>query len=138
MDVLEKVRQWLVTYPEWEEGNLLYIDFTDAVPGNTGLYPTGVEVVSRTEDVLGQVTLRCRYHFSLYRVGCTAEEGADARWLLGFQDWVMQQSAAGLAPRFGDEPGRETIRAERGKLKEKQPGTSVYAVELTVEFARKF
>lgn len=138
MDVLEKVRQWLITYPEWETGNLLYLDFTDGVPGNSGLYPQGLEIASRKENVLGQVTLHCRYHFTLYRVGRTADDGADARWLLGFQDWVLQQSAAGLAPRFGDEPGLERIRAEQGKLREKQPATDVYAVNLTAEFVRKF
>ena len=39
MDVLDKVRQWVQTFPLWEEGNLLYIDFTDGVPGNVGIFP---------------------------------------------------------------------------------------------------
>ena len=38
MTDLEKVRQWLLSYPKWEEGGVLYVDHTDAVPGNGGLY----------------------------------------------------------------------------------------------------
>ena len=138
MDVLEKVRQWVQTFPLWEEGNLLFIDFTDGVPGNAGLFPTGMEVLSRREDVLGGVKLRCRYNFCIYRVGAADDGGADARWLLQFQDWVLQQCAAGLAPRFGDEPKMETIRAEQGKLRDRQPGMQVYAVVLTAEFVKKY
>lgn len=138
MDVLDKVRQWVRKFPLWEEGNLLYIDFTDGVPGNVGIFPEGLQVLSRREDVLGRKELRCRYNFCIYRVGDSWCAGDDARWLLRFQDWVLQQSAAGLAPVFGDVPGMETIRAEKGKLREKQPGMQAYAVVLTADFVRKF
>ena len=39
MTDLEKVKNWLLTFPQWEEGGQLYVDYTDAVPGNAGLYP---------------------------------------------------------------------------------------------------
>lgn len=139
MDVLETLRQWLLTFPQWEAGNLLYIDYTDAVPGNLGLYPAGLEILSSSADVAGNVTLRCRYNFVLYRMGSACADGRDAAWLLAFQNWVLEQSLAGLAPVFGEEPALERIRAEKGKLKEtSQPGTGVYAVVLTAEFVRKF
>jgi len=139
MDVLLKLRQWLLTFPQWEEGNLLYIDFTDAVPGSTGLYPAGLEILSSNADVAGNVTLRCRYNFVLYRMGGGCPDGRDAAWLLDFQSWVLAQNAAGLTPVFGDEPALERIRAEKGKRKEtSQPGTGVYAVVLTAEFVKKF
>lgn len=138
MDVLDQVRQWLLTYPKWEEGNLLYIDYTDGMPGNSGLFPTGFQVLSRQEDVLGGVKVLCRCNFSLYRVGTADPEGADARWLMEFQQWVLQQSAAGLAPKFGDEPNMEIIRAEKGTLRERHPGMQVYAVVLTAEFVKKY
>ena len=101
MDILERVRQWVKGFPQWEEGNLLYIDFTDGVPGSSGLYPGGLEVVSAKADVLGGVKMTCRYHFCLYRVGNAEGSGRDAAWLLAFQNWVLEQSALGLAPRVG-------------------------------------
>ena len=139
MEVLEKVRQWVTSFPLWEEGNLLYIDFTDGVPGNAGLHPGGLEVVSAKADVLGAVTMTCRYHFFLYRMGSAQGDGRDAAWLLAFQNWVLQQQAQGLAPKFGDDPAAERIFAEKGQLKDaSQPGAGVYAVKLTAQFARKF
>ena len=140
MDDLEKLRQWVQTFPKWEEGNLLYIDYTGAVPGNTGLYPMGMELVSRQEDITGGITAQCRYRFSLYRVTTGQEDNTqNAAWLMEFQNWVLQQSLQGLAPTFGDVPARERIRAEKGRLKSgSQTGTGVYSVELTTEFVKKY
>ena len=140
MNALEKVRQWVQTFPKWEEGQLLYIDYTAAVPGNTGLYPMGMKVLGSQEDILGGVTVRCCYQFALYRVVSGQEDrDADAEWLLAFQEWVQQQSVLGYAPTFGDVPGQETIRAEKGRLKEgSQAGTGIYCVELTAEFVKKY
>ena len=139
MDVLEKVRGWVQTFPEWEEGQL-HIDYTGAAPGNTGLFPVGVEEVARREDVLGNVTVSCRCGFLLYRVTTGQEDNEkNAAWLLQFQDWVREQSALGLAPTFGDVPAQERIRAEKGRLKNaSQVGTAIYSVELTAEFVKKY
>lgn len=140
MTDLEKLRQWLLTYPKWDAGGLLYIDYTDGVPGNSGLYPAGLEEVSRREDVLGNVTVGCRYHFALYRVTTGQADNRDnAQWLLDFQSWVRAQSQAGLAPTFGDEPAREQIRAEKGRLhKASQTGTGTYTVTLTADFVKHY
>lgn len=140
MTDLEKVRQWVLTYPQWGEDTLLHIDHTDAVPGNSGLFPAGLEEVARREDVLGNVTVQCRYRFRLHRVAAEQEDrAADAQWLMEFQKWVQQQSGAGLAPKFGDVPEKEWIRAEKGKLQEvSQVGTGTYAVTLTAEFIKNY
>lgn len=137
---LEKLRQWVMSFPRWEDESLLYIDYTGAVPGNVGLYPAGLEEVSRTEDVLGNVTVLCRYRFSLYRVSSGQEDGTiNALWLMDFQNWVRDQSLRGLAPAFGDDPAKEQIRAEKGRLKNgSQTGTGVYCVELTAEFVKVY
>lgn len=137
MDALDKLRQWLPTFPKWEEGKLLYVDFTDGIPGNAGLFPKGEQVLSKREDVLGRVTLRCRYHFALYRVTAGQEDQQEnARWLMEFQEWVRRQDALGLAPKFGDLPG-EHIRAEKGQLNSrKQAGSGVYTVLLTADFTK--
>ena len=139
MDILDKVRQWVTGFPLWEEGNLLYIDDMDAVPGSMGFFPGGLEVVSATADVLGGVKMTCRYHFALYRVGNANGDGADARWLAAFQAWVLEQTALGLAPVFGDEPAMERIVAEKGALKDHhQPGTGIYMVKLTATFVKNY
>ena len=139
MDILDKVRQWVTGFPLWEEGNLLYIDDMDAVPGSMGFFPGGLEVVSAKANVLGGVKMTCRYHFALYRVGNANGDGADARWLAAFQTWVLEQTARGLAPVFGDEPAMERIVAEKGALKDNhQPGTGIYMVKLTATFVKNY
>lgn len=139
MDILEKVRQWVQTFPLWEEGNLLYIDYLEGVPGKAALYPGGLEVISAKADVLGGVRLRCRYHFAMYRVGCAQDDGVDAKWLAAFQSWVVEQSARGLAPVFGDEPAAERIFAEKAAMKDTSlPGSDIYTVKLTAQFVKKY
>lgn len=138
MTALEKMVQWLKTFPLWEDD--LHIDDLGAAPSNTGLYPGGLEEVSRREDVLGNVTVVCRLHFLLYRRTARQQDnGESSRWLLQLQDWVQKQSAAGLAPVFGDDPKKERIRAEKGKLQEaSQTGTGKYAVAITAEFEKQY
>ena len=136
MTALEKLVQWLKTFPLWEDEKL-HIDYLDALPGNSGLYSGGLEEISRREDVLGNVTVKNRLHFVLYRLTLSTEE--NSRWLLMLQNWVQSQSAAGLAPVFGDTPETEHIRAERGKLQSvPQTGTQKFAVTITAEFEKHY
>ena len=139
MTALEKVIAWLRTFPLWKE-ETLHVDYLAAVPGNAGLYPGGLEELSRRTDVLGNVTVRNRLHFVLYlRTAGQQDNGENSLWLMEFQNWVQAQSAAGLAPVFGDAPKDETIRAERGKLHNAdQTGTGKYAVTLTAEFVKYY
>lgn len=139
MTALEKMTAWLQTFPLWQ-GETLYVDYVDAVPGNAGLYPEGLEQVSRREDVLGNVTVKNRLHFVLYRVTAGQQDNREnSAWLLELQKWVQEQSAAGLAPSFGDAPHRERICAQKGKLKSaSQTGTGTYTVNLTVEFTKQY
>ena len=139
MTDLTTLSSWLLTFPGWDEGWVLHTDRTEAEPENTGLFPLGAEELSRREDVLGNVTVRCRYRFYLYRVAQQSDPQANARWLLEFQQWVQQQSAIGAAPRFGDDPKAERLRAEKGKLSEaSQTGTGTYVVTLTAEFVKVY
>lgn len=131
--MLEKMRQWLETFPGWE--GTLQLDYVDAVPDSTGLYPRGLTELSRREDVLGNLTVRCRCDFLLRR---TAGQSAEnAQWLLDFQSWVMEQDRLGLAPAFGDVPGTQQLRASEGRLdSHKQVGSALYTVQLSVEFTK--
>ena len=133
--MLDTMLTWLQTYPDWE--GTLRLDYAEAVPGNSGLYPKGITELSRREDVQGNLTVRCSCTFTLRRVAAAGEE--NARWLLRFQSWVADQSRLGLAPKFGDDPGRERIRAFEGRLdKHTQAGAACYTAQLSVEFTKYY
>ena len=133
--MLDKVMNWLQTFPLWE--GTLQVDYADAIPGSTGLYPRGITELSRREDVLGNVTVRCSWGFALQRAALPGEE--NARWLMEFQNWVADQDRLGLAPKFGDDPKSERIRASEGQLQSHaQVGSALYTVKLLAEFTRIF
>ena len=134
MTDLEKLRQWLLTFPKWED--TLQVEYTEAEPGSAGLFPLGLEEVSRREDVLGNVQVACRYRFSLYR-RTTRQQETNAQWLLEFQNWVQQQSVDGKTPRFGDVPEAEKMRAEKGTL-QNHAITDTFAVTLIAEFMKVY
>lgn len=114
------------------------MDFTEQAPGNAGLFPKGLEEISRREDVLGNLQVTCRYRFALYRQTAGQGDGtADAQWLLDFQNWVQQQSAAGLAPHFGDVPARERLQAQQGALQAASQ-TGTYVVTLIADFMKVY
>ncbi len=130
--MLETVKTWLQTYPGWEG---IQLDYVDALPGNSGLYPRGITELSSREDVLGNKTVRYRCTFLLRKTAAAGED--NARWLLDFQQWVALQDAMGLSPQFGDEPKRQRIRALEGRLdSHTQVGSAMYTAQLTVEFTK--
>lgn len=139
MTELDRIVSWLHTFPLWGDTELS-VDHVKAVPGNAGLYPQGVEELSRHSDVLGNVTVENRLRLVLYRVSAGQSDSTDAaNWLLQLQNWMQSQSAAGRAPRLGDDPAREQIRAEQGKLRNaSQSGTGKYAVTITAEYVKQF
>ena len=138
MTDLDKLRQWLMTYPGWD--GELQVDFVDPEPGNAGLFPEGLEETEHKEDILGNLQIFCRYRFVLYRQMAGQQDGThNAQWLLAFQNWVQQQSAEGLAPQFGDVPERERLQARSGALKKAdQVGTGTYTVTLIAEFMKVY
>lgn len=138
MTKLERVRQWLQTYPQWQ-GDLT-VDILPAGPGHAGLFPGGVEELSRKEDILGNRQTRCRLQFVLWRqIGTMEDNAVHAAWLLDFQQWVRQQSLAGLTPQLGDVPAHESLRAEKGSLQKISPtGIGTYSVTLTAEFTKLY
>ena len=132
MTDLDKLRNFLLSYPQWEAGQLLYIDRCDG--GENGLFPQGVQELSRKTDVLGNRVVHYRVPFMLYRSG--AQRAEDARWLLDFQKWLAQMSILGKTPVFGDVPQEETLRAEKGRLEKNRDSSGLYAVTLTAEFTK--
>ena len=136
MTILEELKNWLKSGPLWED--TLEIDTVSALPGSSGLFPRGITEISRKTDILGNVTTENKMQFVLYRVTPHPPED-NSRFLLALQEWIQQQSACGLAPRFGDDYSRERIRAEQGKLHAvPQASTGKYGVNITVEYIKNY
>ena len=135
MTDLEKMQQWLQTYPGWQD--TLQVDCADPAPGNAGLFCEGLEERARQEDIAGDLQISCRYRFTLCRRVNRDGGETDAMWLLDFQNWVQRQNALGLAPRFGDVPYLEQMQAQKGMLKDRGQ-TALYAVTLTADFIKVY
>ena len=135
MSELEKLQAWLKTFPLWDGS--LSIDVTDAVPGGMGLFPKGLQELSRREDVLGNLTVRYRWRFVLRR-NQAAQMQENAHWLMQLQKWAAQQCCQGLAPRFGDAAQAEQLRICEGSLQQRNEGGSGYTALLSVDFTKIF
>lgn len=140
MTALEKMREFIRAYPNYDEISRLDIDFTDNVPNSAGLFPSGLTEVRRERDILGDVTVTNQYNFALYT---TFEkfEGAEenAEWEIGLQEWIQEQSAKRLAPTFGDTPWTESIRAQNGQLySAEDEGTALYVMQINATFQKQF
>lgn len=144
MTPLEKLKKWLGTYPGYDILSAFQVDYTDQVPNNGGVYPSGLVEINRRSDIVGNVTVVNQYNFGLYYVFEKApgdDTGAtiNADWIMDFQEWVQEQSATKRAPIFGDVPSSEKIIAQNGILYETdEEGTATYMVQLSVEFVRKY
>lgn len=144
MTALEKIRDFIRSYPGADILRDFQVDFTDQVPANGGIFPSGLVEISRKADVLGNISVTNQYNFGLYYVFPKSpgdDEGAavNAGWLMDFQEWVQEQSALGLAPAFGDAPGKERIAAQNGVLYDAQDeGLATYMVQLSVQFVKEF
>lgn len=142
MSDLEKVRNWLLSYPKIDRIQGLGVDYYSAQPNNGSIDPSGLVEISRTTDIIGNTTVRNQYNFALYFVLAKSPEdnvGAteNADWLLDLQKWIQEQSIRKQAPIFGDEPKTETISAQNGKVDAAdEEGTGVYSVQLSIEFTK--
>ena len=145
MTALEKIRDWIATYPGYNILADFQVDYTDQMAANSGgIFPSGLVEVGRTTDITGTVTVVNQYNFALYYTFYKAPGDAEgaaitADWLMDFQEWAQSQSIAGKAPVFGDRPRDERIIAQNGTLYEPDAeGTALYAVQLSVQFMKIF
>ena len=139
---LERLRVWLATYPGYDILDNMLVDYINEIPGAASLMPAGLTEISRTEDILGNVTVRNQYNFGLYLAlekspGDDIASAYNAGWVLDFQRWVQAQSVAHAAPTFGNIDQRdEAIKAQNGALLDTgKEGVAVYVVQLSAEFS---
>lgn len=144
MTDLERVRQWLATYTGSIPVQGMKVDYFSPNPDNGSIDPSGFIEVSRTTDIMGNVTVENQYNFALYFVLLKSPDddtGAtdNAALLMDFQRWVQDQSVCRLAPVFGDDPDAETIKAQNGALyAADEEGTAIYMVQLSINFIKYF
>lgn len=144
MTDLEKIRNWIYTYPGINAALDLQVDYYSNAPENSSIAPSGLQELSRKEDILGNVIVENQYNFALYFVfpktpGDDISATKNAEWLLNFQCWAQEQSIRRLVPTFGDEPKKETIKAQNGEIVDADPdGIGVYMVLLSINFIKQY
>lgn len=144
MNDLEKIREWISTYPGTSKLRGLKVDYYSQDPNNGSIDPSGLVEISRTEDILGNTTVENQYNFALYYVfvkdpGDDTGAAENADWIMEFQRWVQEQSIRHLVPTFGDEPRKETIKAQNGALyAADEEGTAIYTVQLSINFTKYY
>lgn len=144
MNALEKITNFIRSYPGADILRDFRVDYTDQIPANGGIFPSGLVEISRKADIFGNVTVTNQYNFGLYYVFEKApgdNEGAsvNADWLMDFQEWVQARSVLGEAPAFGDVPRDEKITAQNGVLYSAgDEGLATYMVQVAVRFIKKF
>lgn len=144
MTDLERVRQWLGTYPGTAAALEFKVDYFDKAPDSLSIAPSGLVEISRSEDILGNVTVENQYNFALYFVMAKDpgdDDGAkfNADLLLDLQRWVQEQSVRHLVPVFGDEPKKEAVKAQNGAIIEASSrGVAIYMVLLSINFIKHY
>lgn len=144
MTALEKIKTWLATYSGFDILERFQVDYTDQIPANGGVFPSGLEEITRRTDIVGNSTVENQYNFGLYYVflkapGDDAGATINADWIMDFQEWAQAQSVTGEAPVFGDVPAAERIIAQNGILYDAtDEGLATYMVQLSVRFIKKF
>ena len=145
MSDLDRLREWLKTYPGAEQLAQMNVDYTDALPGQFGVFPSGLVEISRRRDIVGDTTVQNQYNFAIYIVfpkspGDDAGALINADWVMDFQKWVQEQSITGKAPTFGNYSVRtETMSAQNGALYEADAeGLAMYMVQLSAVFTNYY
>lgn len=144
MTALEKITGFIKSYPGADILRDFQVDYTDQIPANGGIFPSGLVEISRNTDLCGNVAVVNQYNFGLYYVfekapGDDAGAVVNAGWLMDFQEWVQARSVLGEAPVFGDDPRQEKITAQNGVLySAEDEGLATYMVQVSVRFIKLF
>ncbi len=141
MNELEKIKEWLKTFPDFDILAEFQVDSTDHIPNHGGIFPGGLIEISRRQQISGSVTVTNQLNFGIYYVFSKspeddAEAAINADWVSSFQRWVQEQSVCGLAPTFGNvNQTGEVIKAENGALYDAdKDGTATYMVQLSIKY----
>ncbi len=136
MTPLETIKAWIAAYPGHKILGDFSVDYTDQIPANGGIFPSGLLEVRRTKYMDGSYMLENQYNFGLYYVfekspGDDVGAEFNADWVMDFQEWVQSTKP----PQFGDKTLR--VVAQNGTLYAAETeGTATYMVQLSVNFKK--
>ena len=68
MTTLEIVRNWIATFPQYDILSAFLVDYTDQIPANGGVFPSGLVEISRNRDICGNITVENQLNFGIYTV----------------------------------------------------------------------
>ena len=142
MTDLEKIRNWLSTYPGSIPVREMRVDYYAPNPDNGSIDPSGLVEIFRKEDILGNVTVENQLNFALYFVLVKSPDDDsiatdNAALMMDLQKWIQEQSIRKLTPVFGDVPAQESIKAQNGALyAASKEGVGIYTVQLSINFTK--
>ena len=95
------------------------------------------------EDICGNRTVYKQYNLALYARNWTVDDVIrleNTTFLDDFQQWVEEQQAAGLTPKFGDDPDTEEISAQNGMLFElaEDGQTGIYQIQIKINYLKRY
>lgn len=136
----ERLLDWLASCPALA-GVPLQMDYLPPQGGCGALFPQGVVQTEQRQNLLGDTVSRLRMELTLrlklpYVPGDAALSARNAALLVQVQNWTAQQSAAGLAPTFGNiDPACEVLRAGAARMETADDeGSALYTMTLTAEY----
>ena len=146
MSKIETLRSFLATCPllaELSAGSEIHIDWTADNAQNAGIQPGGEHIISKKQNIFGEVFYKKQYKAVLFIRFVTANDLTrlqNAEFFENFTDWLEDRQAAGEVPVFGNCPDEEDeITAENAILfDEKKNGTEgIYQVQITKIYTEK-
>lgn len=124
MEILEKLRAWLLTYPGWD-GDTLVVGPPDGRPGSAGLMFQSLQERSRQVAISGNTLSRYRLELMLQKISVKDI----TQWLLQLQEWVDCRNTGGKLP----VTGQLTI-PEIKLLRRNADGSLVYQMKLQLDY----
>lgn len=142
MTEIQKMREWLLTYPGMPQDDKFQIDYYSNDPSNASLTPNGLIEVGRNEYNDGMLAVTNQLNFNLEIIMSkppdhSEDSASNAEWLLNLQKWVQRQSVLRKAPTFGNiDQHDEVIRAQNGSVLESvdEGGVFLYLVTISVQY----
>ena len=130
--MVNAIKELLLRFPQWGQQSL-QVDEKCPQVHTCQLFPQGMTVLERRENLLGEPTFRLRQSFLLRRVACTGEKAA--QWVLQLQNWLLTQPVRELEAVFGPQL---RLWATAGKVTGlSQPGTGIYEVKIYAEYQKE-
>lgn len=142
MSRIEQVREFVAKCPFLDDlTDGIHINWLDTNAADYGIIPTGESVISRDEDILGNVVITKQYNYGLVANRFTIDDVIrleNSGFLEDFTDWIDEQSQKRTFPFLGDVPEEESVTAQNGMLFQKSPNgqTGQYQIQVNHIFQK--